>query len=146
MQTAENRLHRGCLLLALRRYSAVVHEMEQTVLLPSLLRDVESYSEEDCFQDCISAAESPAKDLYDSYLMLKSIRNTVESGMMPPDDRSTKTQTRQALNNTLDCLMEADPEALFHFHLRGLFSIMANLTKKSQGLTAKYMDIIGIMN
>uniref|UniRef100_A0A4W5KWW7 Thyroid hormone responsive n=1 Tax=Hucho hucho TaxID=62062 RepID=A0A4W5KWW7_9TELE len=91
MQSAETntKLNRGFLLLALRRYSAAVHNMEQTVLLPSLLRDVESDSDEDedCFQDCHSAAESSCKDLYDYYLMLKAIRNTVESGLVPLDDR-----------------------------------------------------------
>ncbi|KAM9441717.1 thyroid hormone-inducible hepatic protein [Salvelinus alpinus] len=148
MQSAETntKLNRGCLLLALRRYSAAVHNMEQTVLLPSLLRDVESDEEEDCFQDCHSAAGSSCKDLYDYYLMLKAVRNTVESGLVTLDDRKAKTQTYLAQNKTLEPMLEADPEALFHFHLRGLFSVMGNLTKKSQGVTTKYMDIIGIMN
>ncbi|CAB1348361.1 unnamed protein product [Coregonus sp. 'balchen'] len=150
MQSAETntKLNRGCLLLALRRYSAAVHNMEQTVLLPSLLRDVESDSEEedDCFQDCRSAAESSCKDLYDYYLMLKAVRNAVESGLVQLDDRKAKTQNHLSLSKTLEPMLEADPEALFHFHLRGLFSVMGNLTKKSQGVTTKYMDIIGIMH
>ncbi|XP_055736739.1 mid1-interacting protein 1-B-like [Salvelinus fontinalis] len=146
MQSAETntKLNRACLLLALRRYSAAVLNMEQTVLLPSLLRDVESDEDEACFQDCHSATGSSCKDLYDYYLMLKAVRNTVESGLITLDDR--KTQTYLAQNKTLEPMLEADPEALFHFHLRGLFSVMGNLTKKSQGVTTKYMDIIGIMN
>ncbi|XP_024299092.1 mid1-interacting protein 1-B-like [Oncorhynchus tshawytscha] len=150
MQSAENntKLNRGCLLLALRRYSTAVHNMEQTVLLPSLLRDVESDSDtdDDCFQDCHSAAGSSRKDLYDYYLMLKAVRNTVESGLVTLDDRKAKNQTYLAQNKTLEPMLEADPEALFHFHLRGLFSVMGNLTKKSQDVTTKYMDIIRIMN
>nr|XP_046149564.1 mid1-interacting protein 1-B-like [Oncorhynchus gorbuscha] len=150
MQSAETntKLNRGCLLLALRRYSAAVHNMEQTVLLPSLLRDVESDSDtdDDCFQDCHSADGSSRKDLYDHYLMLKAVRNTVESGLVTLDDRKAKNQTYLAQNKTLEPMQEADPEALFHFHLRGLFSVMGNLTKKSQGVTTKYMDMIRIMN
>ncbi|XP_014019167.1 thyroid hormone-inducible hepatic protein [Salmo salar] len=151
MQSAESNtmLNRDCLVLALRRYCATVQNMEQTVLLPSLLRDVESDSDSDSddrFQDCHSATGSSCKDLYDYYLMLKAVRNTVESGLVTLDDRKAKNQTSLAQNKTLEPMLEADPEALFHFHLRGLFSVMGNLTKKSQGVTTKYMDIIRIMN
>ncbi|KAJ7990177.1 hypothetical protein DPEC_G00297610 [Dallia pectoralis] len=147
MQSVEDRLNRGCLLLALKRYRAAVRDMEQTILLPSLLMGVESNpEEEDCFQGRLSAASGPCEDLHDSYLKLKSIQNTVECGLMPSDEPSSQNQTHLALNDTLEALLEGDPEALVQFHLRGLFSIMANLTKKSQGITNKYMDIIGVMN
>lgn len=138
MQSAETKFNRNSLLLTLRRYSSAVSDMEQTILLPSLLRDVPSDDVWEC-----EAAEESCRDLYENYLMLKAIRNTVESSMVPLDDHKTKGN---AALKGLEPLLDTDPEALFRFHLRGLFSVMSDLTKKTQNLTEKYMDIIGVAN
>lgn len=139
MQSAEARFNKNNLLLTLRRYSSAVSDMEQTILLPSLLRDVPSDEVWDS-----EAAEETCRDLYSNYLMLKAIRNTVESSLVFLDDHKTKNNT--VINKTLEPLLDTDPKALFHFHLSGLFSVMNNLTKKTQNLTEKYMDIIGVAN
>ncbi|XP_071352509.1 mid1-interacting protein 1-B-like [Trachinotus anak] len=139
MQSAEAKYNKNSLLLTLKRYSSAVSDMEQTILLPSLLRDVPSDEVWDS-----EAAEESCEDLYENYLMLKAIRNTVESGLIPLDDHKTKNIT--GLNKTLEPLLNTDPEALFRFHLRGLFSVMSDLTKKTKSLTEKYKDIIGISN
>ncbi|XP_070826929.1 mid1-interacting protein 1-B-like [Chaetodon trifascialis] len=138
MQHAEAKFNKNSLLLTLRRYSSAVSDMEKTILLPSLLRDVPS----DELWDC-DAAEESCSDLYDNYLMLKAIRNTVESSLVPLDDPKGKNNT---MFKTLEPLLDTHPDALFHFHLRGLFSVMTDLTKKTQNLTEKYMDIIGVAN
>ncbi|KAF3693240.1 Mid1-interacting protein 1-B [Channa argus] len=139
MQSAEAKFNKNSLLLTLRRYSSAVSDMEQTILLPSLLRDVPS----DEVWDCETAAEA-CRDLYSNYLMLKAIRNTVESSLFSLEDHMAKNTT--VLNKSLEPLLDTDPKALFLFHLRGLFSVMNNLTKKTQSLTEKYMDIIGVAN
>lgn len=139
MQAAEAKFNKNNLLLTLRRYSSAVSNMEHTILLPSLLRDVPSDEVVDC-----EAAEETCRDLYSNYLMLKAIRNTVESSLVPLDDQKTKNNA--VLNKTLEPLLDTDPEALFRFHLTGLFSVMSTLTKKTQSLTEKYMDIIGVVN
>ncbi|CAK6957952.1 mid1-interacting protein 1-B-like [Scomber scombrus] len=136
MQSAESKFNKKSLLLALRRYSSTINDMEKTILLPSLLRDVPADEVWDC-----EAAEESCCDLYGNYLMLKAIRNIVESGLVPLDDHKAKNNT---LNKTLEPLLDTDPEVLFRFHLSGLFSVMSDLTKKSQSLTDKYMDIIGV--
>ncbi|KAI7801078.1 mid1-interacting protein 1-B-like [Triplophysa rosa] len=138
MQFADAKFNRSYLLLSQKRYSSAVHNMEQTILLPSLLRDV-PYDDDDTL-DCEAAENN--KDLYECYLQLKAIKNTVESGLVPHDD--AKGKSHAVLHKSLEPLLEADPEALFHFHLRGLFTVMASLTKKSQSLTKKYLDIIGV--
>ncbi|XP_062408892.1 mid1-interacting protein 1-B-like [Sardina pilchardus] len=140
MQSAEAKLSRNSLLLSLKRYSMAVHNMEQTVLIPSLLREVPS---DDVLEQ--DAAFEDAKDLYDCYLMLRAIRTTVDSGLVSPHG-DAKVKGQAALHKSLEPLLDADPEALFQFHLKGLFKIMGHLTKSSQNLTAKYMDIIGISN
>uniref|UniRef100_UPI0037E9830F mid1-interacting protein 1-B-like n=1 Tax=Semicossyphus pulcher TaxID=241346 RepID=UPI0037E9830F len=139
MQSAEAKFNRNSLSLALRRYSSAVRDMEQTILLPSLLRDVPS----DELWDC-DAAEESCRDLYGNYLMLKAMRNAAESGSIYLDEH--KAKKHMTLNKTLEPLLDTDPEALFCFHLRGLFSVMGDLTKKTQSLTEKYMDIIGVGN
>ncbi|XP_029374206.1 thyroid hormone-inducible hepatic protein [Echeneis naucrates] len=139
MQSAEVKFKKNSLLLALRRYSSAVSDMEQTILLPSLLRDVPS---DEVWDN--GAAEESCDDLYGNYLILKAIRNTVENSSVSLDDHKTKKTT--ALNKTLEPLLNTDPETLFHFHLRGLFSVMSDLTKKTQCLTEKYKDIIGVAN
>lgn len=134
MQSVEAKFCKNSLLLALRRYNSAVSDMEQTILLPTLLRDVPS-------DEVWDAAEEPCSDLYQNYLMLKAIRNTVEIGLFSTDDHKAKNNT--ALNKTLEPLLDTDPEALFCFHLKGLFSVTTELTKKTHRLTEKYMDIIG---
>ncbi|XP_056139726.1 mid1-interacting protein 1-B-like [Lampris incognitus] len=139
MQSAETKFNKNSLLLTLRQYNTAVSDMERTILLPSLLRDVPSDEVWDC-----EAAEESCKDLYENYLMLKAIRTTVECGLVALDGCKAKTNT--SVNKTLEPLSETDPEALFHFHLKGLYSVMSNLTEKTHNLTDKYMDIIGIAN
>ncbi|XP_014836573.1 PREDICTED: mid1-interacting protein 1A-like [Poecilia mexicana] len=134
MQSAEAKFNRNSLSLTLKRYSSAVSDMEKTILLPSLLRDVPS--------DC-EAADETCRDLYANYLMLKAIRNTVESSLVPLDDHKAKNAT---FTKTPEPFLEADPEALFLFHLRGLFSVMSDLTKETLSLTDKYLDIIGLAN
>lgn len=125
---------------ALRRYSAAVRDMEQTVLLPSLLREVAAADDAD------QAQEGGGKDLYEHYLMLKALRNTAESGLVASDDRKDLGHQHQSLSTTLEPLLESDPEVLFHFHMHGIFSIMNSLANKSQSVTSKYLEIIGVTN
>ncbi|XP_038150363.1 thyroid hormone-inducible hepatic protein [Cyprinodon tularosa] len=134
MQSAEAKFNKNTLFLTLKRYSSAVGDMEKTILLPSLLRDVPF--------DC-EAADETCRDLYTNYLMLKAIRNTVESSLVALDDHKSKNTT---LTKTLEPFLDADPEALFLFHLRGLFNVMSDLTKKTRSVTDKYLDIIGLAN
>ncbi|XP_061682690.1 mid1-interacting protein 1-B-like [Syngnathoides biaculeatus] len=128
MQSME--FNRSNLLLALRGYSSAVSHMEQTVLLPSLLRDVPG--EED--------REEPCRDLYGDYLMLKSVRNAVESGLAHLEDKSTSKVLASVAQP------ELEPESLLRFHLSGLFAVVSQLTCRSHRLTQKYLDIVGISN
>ncbi|KAM6933719.1 thyroid hormone-inducible hepatic protein [Xenentodon cancila] len=135
MQYNENKLNKNSLILTLKRYNSAVSNMEKTILLPSLLRDVPSDEVLDH-----KAAEESCRDLYACFMMLKAIRNTVESSLAPLDDYKVKTPGLKVAEPHLD------PEALFRFHLRGLFSVMSELTKTTRSLTDKYLDIIGVAN
>ncbi|KAG7267070.1 hypothetical protein CRUP_033515 [Coryphaenoides rupestris] len=135
MQSADLNQSKSSLLLALMRYSAAVKHMEQTVLLPSLLRDVPSEQLWDGEVGRVEEEEAE-EDLYQSYLTLKAIKTAVEVGMV--------RSAAETLSLGPEPLGEAGQEALFHFHLRGLFSVLAHLTEKSQSLTDKYMELIGV--
>ncbi|KAJ8280665.1 hypothetical protein GJAV_G00057510 [Gymnothorax javanicus] len=136
MQSAETKLSGSSLLTALRRYSAVVRDMEETVLLPSLLREVPA--DEDNSRDQGSAG----RDLHEYYIMLKALRNTVESSLMSLNEH----HRQPAHGKTLEPLQESDPQALFHFHLNGILSLMNSLTNKAQRITAKYLQMVGVAN
>lgn len=136
MQSAEAKFNKNSLFSALRQYTSAVRNMEQTVLLPSLLRDVPSGDGLHC-----DAAEESCTDLYDSYLMLKAIRYTMESGLVSSDNHKAMNST---LHKSLEPLLDKDSEALLHFHLKGLFSVMSDLTKKTHHLTEEYKKIIGV--
>ncbi|XP_037533556.1 mid1-interacting protein 1-B-like [Nematolebias whitei] len=130
MQSTDGKFYQKSLILTLKRYSSAVSDMERTVLLPSLLRDVPSECE---------ATEESCRDLYSNFLMLKAIRNTVESSLVSLDEHKAKNAALAP-----ETLLDADPEALFRFHLRGLFSVMSDLTNQSKCLIEKYLDIIGV--
>lgn len=129
---------------ALRQYIAAVRDMEQTVLLPSLLREVAMDDDDDSSGESEEAQEGSGKDLYEHYLMLKNLRNTAESSLASPDELKALGHRHQALSKNLEPLLESDPEVLFHFHLHGIFSIMNNLARKSQSVTSKYLEIVGV--
>ncbi|XP_006627855.2 mid1-interacting protein 1-B-like [Lepisosteus oculatus] len=139
MQSADSKLTKSCLLVALNRYSSAVRNMEHTVMLPSLLRDVPAEE-----PDSNQPADAACKDLYEHYLMLKSVKNTVESGLMPLDEHAGKS--RPSLGSPPEHLPDTDPETLFHYHLTGLFSVLSTLSQKSQTLTSRYKEIIGLSN
>lgn len=136
MQSAETKLSGSSLITALQRYSAVVRDMEETVLLPSLLREVPA--DEDNSRDQGNAG----RDLHEYYIMLKALRNTVESSLVPINEHHRQL----AHGKTLEPLLESDPQALFHFHLNGILSLMNSLTNKAQTVTAKYLQIVGVAN
>ncbi|XP_061073430.1 mid1-interacting protein 1-B-like [Conger conger] len=145
MQSAEAKLGRSSLMAALWRYIAAVRDMEQTVLLPSLLREVAVDDDDD---DCVDEGQegSGGKDMYESYLMLKALRNTAESSFASHDEPKGLGPHHQALSHTLEPLLQSDPEVLFRFHLQGIFAVMNSLASKSQSVTSKYLEIVGVAN
>ncbi|XP_057695295.1 mid1-interacting protein 1-B-like [Corythoichthys intestinalis] len=119
MQSSE----RNGLAIALKSYSSAVARMERTVLLPSLLRDVPAGKDGD--ESC--------RDLYSDYLMLKAARCIVESGAPRP-----------RAHDKGEAGVPAEAERLLRFHLNGLLAAVEQLTRRSQSLTHKYLDIIGV--
>ncbi|XP_054432301.1 thyroid hormone-inducible hepatic protein isoform X2 [Pteronotus mesoamericanus] len=79
MQVLTKRYPKNCLLTVMDQYSAVVHNMEQVVMFPSLLQDLQLN------------AQPGAPSLYNYFTMLKAIRIDVDHGLQPREEWQVKT-------------------------------------------------------
>ncbi|XP_005379880.1 PREDICTED: thyroid hormone-inducible hepatic protein [Chinchilla lanigera] len=145
MQVLNKRYPKNCLLTVMDRYSAVVHNMEQVVMIPSLLRDVQLIG---------PGEQAEAPDLYTYFTMLKAIRVEVDHGLLPREEWQAKVAGRQAdkAENEEAVAVEAeeerssrevDLEAQFHLHFSSLHHILTHLTLKAQEVTRKYQEMTG---
>ncbi|KAM7339368.1 hypothetical protein ACRRTK_002852 [Alexandromys fortis] len=167
------------LLHAMQRFIGAVNTMDQTVLVPSLLRDV-PVSESDDNDDTevgvdvevgggrgrsahahgsFFAPPPPSpRDMYSHYVLLKSIRDDIEWGVLqqqpssPPAESAwecTDADTRGGLSRPLESPDAAgeeedlDLERQFRFHLRGLHAVLSKLTRKADVLTSRYKREVG---
>ncbi len=82
MQICDSYNQKNSLFNAMNRFIGAVSNMDQTIMVPSLLRDVpfdqEGEKEANSLQD---------RDMYGSYVLLKSIRNDIEWGVLQADER-----------------------------------------------------------
>lgn len=157
MQISDSYNQKNSLFNSMNRFIVAVNNMDQTVMVPSLLRDVPlGYSEDLKTAETSSTAngptttESPANgppatyfqqdgDMYSSYILLKSIRNDIEWGVLQGDERrKEKVGAAEA--------EEGDLEKQFHHHLNGLHVVLSKLTHKANTLTNRYKEEIGCRN
>ncbi|XP_078514624.1 thyroid hormone-inducible hepatic protein [Lissotriton helveticus] len=122
---------KNCLASAMAKFSEAACNMEHEVMFPSLLLDV--------------PLEQPQgagfSDLYQSYIMLKSIRMTVETGLIPLDGWPAKASTTDLHPEPEE---SPDLEVLLQSHTRGLLHVLSRLTNQARALTRKYKDMMGM--
>ncbi|XP_051979591.1 mid1-interacting protein 1-B-like [Xyrauchen texanus] len=140
MQICDSYNQKNSLYNAMNRFIGAVNNMDQTVMVPSLLRDVpldqEEEKEVNSYQD---------GDMYGSYALLKSIRNDIEWGILQADElRKDKLGVTAALEMSHIEPDDENLEKLFHFHLNGLHTVLGKLTRKANTLTNRYKQEIGI--
>ncbi|XP_005074001.1 thyroid hormone-inducible hepatic protein [Mesocricetus auratus] len=147
MQVLTKRYPKNCLLTVMDRYSAVVRNMEQVVMIPSLLRDVQLSGHGGSVQE-------GAPDLYAYFTMLKTICVEVEHGLLPREEWQAKVAGSEAgvtENEAVEAEEaeeerisgELDLEAQFHLHFSSLHHILTHLTRKAQQVTRKYQEMTG---
>uniref|UniRef100_A0A671W314 MID1 interacting protein 1, like n=1 Tax=Sparus aurata TaxID=8175 RepID=A0A671W314_SPAAU len=92
------------------------------------------------------------RDMYEHYLLLKSIKNDMEWGLLKREMSSGASflemavkQEEQQQRVTGELLLDdnSDLEHQFHYHLRGLFGVLSKLTLQADHLTNRYKREIG---
>ncbi|NXE11551.1 M1IP1 protein, partial [Lophotis ruficrista] len=120
---------------------------------PSLLRDVPLLLEELDATGAVCPQREAAlptgdpgaffsrRDMYSHYVLLKSIRNDIEWGVVqPPAGEEAAARKKDKLEEGEG---EEDLEKQFHYHLSGLHSVLSKLTRKANVLTNRYKQEIG---
>ncbi|KAM6158675.1 thyroid hormone-inducible hepatic protein [Rhynchocyon petersi] len=146
MQVLTKRYPKNCLLAVMDRYSATVRNMEQVVMIPSLLRDVH-------LSGGGGHIQADSSDLYKYFIMLKAIHVDVDHGLLPREEWQAKVaenESNEAENEVTEMeakeerlSREMDLEAQFHLHFSRLHHILTHLTLKAEEVTRKYQEITG---
>ncbi|CAO2624331.1 Mid1-interacting protein 1 [Lemmus lemmus] len=149
MQICDTYNQKHSLFNAMNRFIGAVNNMDQTVMVPSLLRDVplsEPELDNEVGVDANGSFFAPSRDMYSHYVLLKSIRNDIEWGVLhqpssPPAGSEESTWKSKSADAG-----EEDLEQQFHYHLRGLHTVLSKLTRKANILTNRYKQEIGFSN
>ncbi|XP_032411306.1 mid1-interacting protein 1-like [Xiphophorus hellerii] len=148
------------LLNVMHRFMAAANNMDETIMVPSLLRDVplEEQANNNNNNDDDDMAESQVasnkqRDMYEHYLLLKSIKNDMEWGLLKREMSSgasfleiavkQEEEEQPSVKGDLAVQDNADLEHQFHYHLRGLFGVLSKLTLQADHLTNRYKREIG---
>ncbi|KAI5105073.1 mid1-interacting protein 1-like [Silurus meridionalis] len=150
--SSDSCFNKHSLLNVMNRFLAATNNMDETIMVPSLLRDVPLEEQEgDTSMDSKGVLSFPSKqrDMYEHYLLLKSIKNEMEWGLLKRDmggsasflEMAVKQEEQQVPGGPAED--GADLESQFHFHLRGLFGVLSKLTDQADHLTNRYKREIG---
>nr|ACO09277.1 Mid1-interacting protein 1 [Osmerus mordax] len=148
MQISDSYNQKNSLFNAMNRFIGAVNNMDQTVMVPSLLRDVPLEEEQETktvrtASNGTSTYFQDVGDMHSYYVLLKSIRNDIEWGILQGDERRKEKVGVTALDiSTLE--PDEDLEKQFHYHLNGLHTVLSKLTRKANTLTNRYKQEIGI--
>lgn len=142
MQVLTKRYPKNCLLTVIDRYSAAVHNMEQVVMLPSLLQDAQLSAQ---------GRWAGGPDLYNCFTMLKAICVDVDHGLLPREEwqvkmaggKANEAENEDTQETDGEVLRQLDLEAQFHLHFSSLHHILTHLTLKAQEVTKIYQEITG---
>ncbi|KAM4696926.1 mid1-interacting protein 1-B-like [Rhinophrynus dorsalis] len=140
MEVSEYSTQRQSLLDAIHRFNTATTIMDETIMVPSMLRDI-TPDQGECGEHSNSVEIVERKSLYDSYILLKSLRHDMKWGIhqenpaikenSPEKEESTEDETNDLVDQ-------------FQHHLRGLLSVLTKLTKKANVLTNCYKKELGI--
>ncbi|XP_014912086.1 mid1-interacting protein 1-B [Poecilia latipinna] len=160
MQLSETSKQKNSLFNAMNRFIGAVNDMDQTILVPSLLRDVPL--EEDREMGVLKSDVEDG-DMYSYYELLKSIRSDMEWGVRcaSADERlkesmkvtrshSSASTCSSMSSGSASCSEEEDEgededlQKQFQYHLTGLQGVLSKLTQQANSLTKRYKQEIGI--
>ncbi|XP_043986575.1 mid1-interacting protein 1-B-like [Gambusia affinis] len=161
MQLSETSKQKNSLFNAMNRFIGAVNNMDQTILVPSMLRDVPL--EEDREMGVLKSDVEDG-DMYSYYELLKSIRSDMEWGvrcasadekrkesMKITRSHSSASTCSSMSSCSASCSEEEEDEGededlqkQFQYHLTGLQGVLSKLTQQANSLTKRYKQEIGI--
>lgn len=163
MQMPETTNQKNSLFNAMNRFIGAVNNMDQTIMVPSLLRDVPL--DEDRELGSLKS-DTEEGDMYSYYELLKSIRRDIEWGVrcatatadekrkesMKLTRSSSSASTGSSASSVASFSSEDDEEEeeeedlheQFQYHLTGLQGVLSKLTQSAISLTKRYKKEIGI--
>lgn len=156
MQLQETPNQKNSLFNAMNRFLGAVNNMDQTIMVPSLLRDVPLEEDKE-----ISSLKSDVDegDMYSYYQLLKSIRRDMEWGIngASADEGRPQQLKLTRMNSSTSSISFAslsseedeeeedeDLEKQFQYHLTGLQGVLSKLTQQADTLTKRYKKEVGI--
>ncbi|XP_061735807.1 mid1-interacting protein 1-B-like [Nerophis ophidion] len=146
---------------AMNRFLGAVNNMDQTVMVPSLLRDVPLDEDAEPGYSCPKQPDVDEADMYSYYQLLKSIRQDIEWGVRVPPalaetpPRLTRINSNASFASFASSLSasseedeyeeeEDDLQKQLQYHLAGLQGVLSKLTTHANSLTRRYKQEIGL--
>jgi len=152
--TTDPASNKHSLINMMNRFIAAANNMDETIMVPSLLRDMplEELAEIESNNNNNQPCPNKQRDMYEHYLLLKSIKNDMEWGLLKREMSSgasflkmavKQEEQKPVMGELPDGDNNSDLEDQFHFHLRGLFGVLSKLTVQADHLTNRYKREIG---
>lgn len=142
---------KSSLLIALKKFVGAVEVMDETVMVPSRLKDMEVsvlnrpvISESN--NNCASLPNvQPGANLYSFYKVLNKLQKEIVSGQPRElDDVDDLDSTDSSDDNSENSDPSAEKSAAnFKYHLQGLFSSLNQMTDTAKFLTNTYEAGVG---
>ncbi|XP_061171828.1 mid1-interacting protein 1A-like [Saccostrea echinata] len=130
------------LLTVLNKFVQAVNVMDETVMIPSRLKDMEIRTSEKNTEIVeennnmsLMPIMKPGTDLHSFYKMLNTIKKEI-IGEKSGEDEQTVTSSDSEDDTANDSSKKT--AELFRHHLRGLFNVMNQLTDTAKVLTEQY--------
>lgn len=155
--SSDSASNKHSLINVMQRFMAAANNMDETIMVPSLLRDLpleeQAVGEVEANNNNNEPpCPSKQRDMYEHYLLLKSIKNDMEWGLLKREVSSGTSFLEMAVKQQEERggVSGGEPqdetselEHQFHFHLRGLFGVLSKLTLQANHLTNRYKREIG---
>ena len=132
------------LLTALNRFVTAVNAMDDIVMIPSRLRDLETpavpqLAEENNNDQAVAVPSiQSGMDLYRSFSMLHAIRDEIIDGSKDEEDQSGASGDVSEGDSDDETAASRKTASMFRYHLRGLFGLLHQLTATAQYLGSRY--------
>lgn len=154
MQISDSLKQKNSLFNAMNRFVGAVNNMDQTVMVPSLLRDVPLEEETEMAALKPQSSVDYDNDMYSYYQLLKSIRRDMEWGVRCAGVESRRKQELTRMDSDGESESSSEDgssgeeeenlQAQFQYHLTGLQEVLSKLTAQADTVSKRYKQEIGI--